>query len=161
MNIKLIGKQEIVVNNIPSLVGNYMAKSIHLDQERAGNTHSQDELTIVETVGTETTTYPSINPGDPGDVAEDDANDGYYDSLASTTGLDVASMREIRHRESHNHRFSTNGDCKGLYQLDTDNPAWSDPVWNTQAAAEYIKYGSQRYGTAEAALAFHNSHGWY
>jgi len=71
---------------------------------------------------------------------------------------DVEAMVTLCRRESTFRPSAANGSCRGLFQLKTRNPHWSDPAWNTDAAIGYVK---RRYGTARKALAHSYSHHWY
>lgn len=71
---------------------------------------------------------------------------------------DVEALVTLCRRESTFRPGATNGSCKGLFQLKTRNPRWSDPAWNTDSAISYIE---RRYGSPRAALAHSYSRGWY
>ncbi|MBO8186336.1 LysM peptidoglycan-binding domain-containing protein [Streptomyces spirodelae] len=68
-----------------------------------------------------------------------------------------AAKAEIIRRESSGNPNAQNGKYHGLFQ--TDQPWGRGTVAEQHAGAE--RYVKERYGSWEAALAFHNAHGWY
>jgi hypothetical protein len=66
----------------------------------------------------------------------------------------------IAKRESGYRNWATNGPCKGMFQLATQQPKskWANPYWNTNRAITYIK---DRYGTPYRAIQHINRYGWY
>ena len=69
-------------------------------------------------------------------------------------------MLWIAERESTWRNGATNGPCKGLFQLATQQPksTWANPYWNTNRAINYIK---DRYGTPYKAIRHIRAYGWY
>ncbi|PWT34251.1 LysM domain-containing protein [Limosilactobacillus reuteri] len=65
----------------------------------------------------------------------------------------------IAARESGNDYNAVNGRYIGKYQLDASYLNGDYSIANQEKVAD--QYVAQRYGSWEAALAFHNSHGWY
>lgn len=70
-----------------------------------------------------------------------------------------SAKSEIAFRESTNNYNATNGKYIGMYQLDAAYLNGDHSPANQEATAE--RYVAERYGSWEAALAFHNSNGWY
>ncbi|RCG23036.1 LysM peptidoglycan-binding domain-containing protein [Streptomyces diacarni] len=68
-----------------------------------------------------------------------------------------AAKAEIIRRESSGNPNAQNGKYYGLFQ--TDQPWGKGTVAEQHAGAEH--YVEHRYGSWQAALAFHNKHGWY
>lgn len=66
---------------------------------------------------------------------------------------------QIAFRESTNNYGATNGRYIGMYQLDAAYLNGDHSPANQEATAD--KYVAERYGSWEAALAFHNANGWY
>ncbi|WP_019359184.1 LysM peptidoglycan-binding domain-containing protein [Streptomyces sp. AA1529] len=68
-----------------------------------------------------------------------------------------AAKAEIIRRESSGNPNAQNGKYHGLFQ--TDQPWGKGTVAEQHAGAE--RYVKERYGSWQAALAFHDEHGWY
>lgn len=66
---------------------------------------------------------------------------------------------QIAMRESTNNYSATNGKYIGKYQLDAAYLNGDHSPANQEATAD--RYVAERYGSWEAALAFHNANGWY
>lgn len=78
----------------------------------------------------------------------------------TTSGVSSNSAKEaIAQKESGGSYTATNGKYIGRYQLDASYLNGDYSIANQERVAE--QYVTQRYGSWEAALAFHNTHGWY
>lgn len=70
-----------------------------------------------------------------------------------------AAKEAIAQKESSGSYTATNGKYIGRYQLDASYLNGNYSIENQEKVAE--QYVAQRYGSWDAALAFHNAHGWY
>ena len=78
----------------------------------------------------------------------------------TTSGISSNSAKEaIAQKESGGSYTATNGKYIGRYQLDASYLNGNYSIENQEKVAE--QYVAQRYGSWDAALAFHNAHGWY
>ncbi|MCC4359115.1 aggregation-promoting factor [Limosilactobacillus reuteri] len=78
----------------------------------------------------------------------------------ATSGVSSNSAKEaIAQKESGGSYTATNGKYIGRYQLDASYLNGNYSIENQEKVAE--QYVAQRYGSWDAALAFHNAHGWY
>ncbi|KEK16087.1 peptidoglycan-binding protein [Limosilactobacillus reuteri] len=78
----------------------------------------------------------------------------------ATSGISSNSAKEaIAQKESGGSYTATNGKYIGRYQLDASYLNGNYSIENQEKVAE--QYVAQRYGSWDAALAFHNAHGWY
>ncbi len=78
----------------------------------------------------------------------------------ATSGISSNSAKEaIAQKESGGSYTATNGKYIGRYQLDASYLHGNYSIENQEKVAE--QYVAQRYGSWDAALAFHNAHGWY
>ena len=78
----------------------------------------------------------------------------------ATNGISSNSAKEaIAQKESGGSYTATNGKYIGRYQLDASYLNGNYSIENQEKVAE--QYVAQRYGSWDAALAFHNAHGWY
>lgn len=78
----------------------------------------------------------------------------------ATSGISSNSAKEaIAQKESGGSYTATNSKYIGRYQLDASYLNGDYSIANQEKVAD--QYVAQRYGSWEAALAFHNSHGWY
>ena len=76
------------------------------------------------------------------------------------SGVSSNSAKEaIAQKESGGSYTATNGKYIGRYQLDASYLNGDYSIANQEKVAE--QYVAQRYGSWDAALAFHNAHGWY
>lgn len=78
----------------------------------------------------------------------------------ATSVVSSNSAKEaIAQKESGGSYTATNGKYIGRYQLDASYLNGNYAIENQEKVAE--QYVAQRYGSWDAALAFHNAHGWY
>lgn len=78
----------------------------------------------------------------------------------ATSVVSSNSAKEaIAQKESGGSYTATNSKYVGRYQLDSSYLNGDYSIANQEKVAD--QYVAQRYGSWEAALAFHNSHGWY
>lgn len=78
----------------------------------------------------------------------------------ATSVVSSNSAKEaIAQKESGGSYTATNGKYIGRYQLDASYLNGNYSIENQEKVAE--QYVAQRYGSWDAALAFHNAHGWY
>lgn len=70
-----------------------------------------------------------------------------------------AAKEAIAQKESSGSYTATNGKYIGRYQLDASYLNGDYSIANQEKVAD--QYVAQRYGSWDAALAFHNAHGWY
>lgn len=70
-----------------------------------------------------------------------------------------AAKEAIAQKESSGSYTATNGKYIGRYQLDASYLNGNYSIENQEKVDE--QYVAQRYGSWDAALAFHNAHGWY
>ena len=78
----------------------------------------------------------------------------------AASGVSSNSAKEaIAQKESGGSYTATNGKYIGRYQLDASYLNGDYSAANQEKVAE--QYVAQRYGSWDAALAFHNAHGWY
>lgn len=78
----------------------------------------------------------------------------------TTSGVSSNPAKEaIAQKESGGSYAATNSKYIGRYQLDASYLNGDYSIANQERVAD--QYVAQRYGSWEAALAFHNSHGWY
>ncbi|MEW2218427.1 LysM peptidoglycan-binding domain-containing protein [Streptomyces sp. NPDC006990] len=75
----------------------------------------------------------------------------------NSSTAESAAKAEIIRRESSGNPNAQNGKYHGLFQ--TDQPWGKGTVAEQHAGAE--RYVKERYGSWQAALAFHDAHGWY
>lgn len=80
--------------------------------------------------------------------------------VPATSVVSSNSAKEaIAQKESGGSYTATNSRYIGRYQLDASYLNGDYSIANQERVAE--QYVTQRYGSWEAALAFHNTHGWY
>lgn len=78
----------------------------------------------------------------------------------ATSGVLSNSAKEaIAQKESGGSYTATNSKYIGRYQLDASYLNGDYSIANQEKVAD--QYVAQRYGSWDAALAFHNAHGWY
>lgn len=78
----------------------------------------------------------------------------------TTSSVSSNSAKEaIAQKESGGSYTATNSKYIGRYQLDASYLNGDYSIANQEKVAD--QYVAQRYGSWEAALAFHNTHGWY
>lgn len=78
----------------------------------------------------------------------------------ATSGVSSNSAKEaIAQKESGGSYTATNSKYIGRYQLDASYLNGDYSIANQEKVAD--QYVAQRYGSWDAALAFHNAHGWY
>lgn len=78
----------------------------------------------------------------------------------AASGVSSNSAKEaIAQKESSGSYTATNGKYIGRYQLDASYLNGDYSIANQEKVAD--QYVAQRYGSWDAALAFHNAHGWY
>lgn len=80
--------------------------------------------------------------------------------VPATSGVSGNSAKEaIAQKESGGSYTATNSKYIGRYQLDASYLNGDYSIANQEKVAD--QYVAQRYGSWDAALAFHNAHGWY
>ncbi|QKT16230.1 LysM peptidoglycan-binding domain-containing protein [Limosilactobacillus reuteri] len=77
----------------------------------------------------------------------------------SASGSEAEAKAWIAQRESGGSYTAANSRYIGRYQLDASYLNGDYSIANQEKVAD--QYVAQRYGSWDAALAFHNAHGWY